>query len=203
GFCAGHIGSYFDPVLEHNAGTIETNGFITDVLTDKAMAWIEANRNQKFFCYIPYNAPHTPYQVPDNYYEKYKQQFLDYRLGLPGIREYPKGQKGRGDIDSGPVILGIGGAASIVGQQVFGKKEDFKVYEGLRNSIELFGVGSRSQNKKRYIFGELPIADAFICWSNSIENKGKIFKSSEKWRWQYQLISVFAMMLLSYLILKI
>ncbi|MEL7497440.1 MAG: sulfatase-like hydrolase/transferase [Planctomycetota bacterium] len=79
GFCAGHIGSYFDPVLEHNAGTIETNGFITDVLTDKAMAWIEANRDQKFFCYIPYNAPHTPYQVPDNYYEKYSARGLDVK----------------------------------------------------------------------------------------------------------------------------
>jgi len=139
----------------------------------------------------------------NNYYEKYKQQFLAYRLGLPGIREYPKGQKGRGDIDSGPVILGVGGAASIVGQQVFGKKGDFDVYEGLRNSIELFGMGSRSQNEKKYIFGELPIADAFICWSNSIENKGKIFKSNKKWRWQYQLISVFGIMLLSYLLLKI
>ena len=47
GFCAGHIGNYFDPVLEHNAGTIETKGFITDVLTDKAIEWIEAKRNEK------------------------------------------------------------------------------------------------------------------------------------------------------------
>lgn len=79
GFCAGHTGNYFDPLLEHNAGTIETKGFITDVLTDKAMEWIEANRNEKFFCYIPYNAPHTPYQVPDAYYEKYKARGLDVK----------------------------------------------------------------------------------------------------------------------------
>lgn len=79
GFCAGHIGNYFDPVLEHNADTIETNGFITDVLTDKAMEWIEANRNENFFCYIPYNAPHTPYQVPDAYYEKYSDRGLDVK----------------------------------------------------------------------------------------------------------------------------
>ncbi|MEM6471058.1 MAG: sulfatase-like hydrolase/transferase [Planctomycetota bacterium] len=79
GFCAGHFGNYFDPVLEHNAGTIETDGFITDVLTDKAMEWIEANRNEKFFCYIPYNAPHTPYQVPDAHYEKYSARGLDVK----------------------------------------------------------------------------------------------------------------------------
>ena len=79
GFCAGHTGNYFDPILEHNAGTIKTKGFITDILTDKAMEWIEAKRNEKFFCYIPYNAPHTPYQVPDAYFEKYKARGLDVK----------------------------------------------------------------------------------------------------------------------------
>ena len=79
GFCAGHTGNYFDPILEHNGGTIETKGFITDVLTDKAMQWIEANRDEKFFCYIPYNAPHTPYQVPDTYYEKYNTRGLNVK----------------------------------------------------------------------------------------------------------------------------
>ncbi|MEM0925557.1 MAG: arylsulfatase [Planctomycetota bacterium] len=79
GFCAGHIGNYFDPVLEHNAGTIQTQGFITDVLTAKAMEWIDANRNEPFFCYIPFNAPHTPYQVPDTYYEKYRERGLDVK----------------------------------------------------------------------------------------------------------------------------
>ena len=79
GFCAGHFGDYFDPVLEHNGGTVETKGFITDVLTDKAMEWIETNHEERFFCYIPYNAPHTPYQAPDAYYEKYSDRGLDVK----------------------------------------------------------------------------------------------------------------------------
>ena len=79
GFCAGHFGNYFDPVLEHNDGSIETEGFITDVLTDKAMEWIEANQEKPFFCYIPYNAPHTPFQVPDSYFEKYKARGCDVK----------------------------------------------------------------------------------------------------------------------------
>lgn len=36
--------------------------------------------------------------------EKSKELFIDYRLGLPGIREYQKGVTDEGDIDSGPVI---------------------------------------------------------------------------------------------------
>jgi len=39
-------------------------------------------------------------------FARYKELFLDYRLGLPGIREYPKGNTGLGDVDSGPVIWG-------------------------------------------------------------------------------------------------
>ena len=96
GFCAGHTGNYFDPILEHNGGTIETRGFITDVLTDKAMEWIEAKRNEKFFCYIPYNAPHTPYQVPDAYYEKYKDRGLDVKTAtLYGMVENIDDNMGR------------------------------------------------------------------------------------------------------------
>ncbi|MEM1226333.1 MAG: sulfatase-like hydrolase/transferase [Planctomycetota bacterium] len=79
GFCAGHIGNYFDPVLEHNSETIETEGFITDVLTEKAMEWIESKGDEPFLCYLPYNAPHTPYQVPDAYFDKYEGRGLDVK----------------------------------------------------------------------------------------------------------------------------
>lgn len=77
GFCAGHWNNYFDTTLEHNGQPLKTEGYITDVLTDHAIAFIKENRNQPFFCYIPYNAPHSPWQVPDRYYDKYKQRGLD------------------------------------------------------------------------------------------------------------------------------
>ncbi|RTQ50222.1 hypothetical protein EJV47_11360 [Hymenobacter gummosus] len=44
-------------------------------------------------------------------YGLYRRYFVASRLGLPGIREYPQGQFGLGDVDSGPVLWGIGGAA--------------------------------------------------------------------------------------------
>ncbi len=97
----------------------------------------------------------------------YKELFLDSRLGLPGIREYPKGNIGLGDIDSGPVIWGIGGAASVVGQRAMAIHNEAETAIGLRNSIEGFGVGLTWNGQKRYLFGALPIADAFIAWSNS------------------------------------
>ncbi len=106
-------------------------------------------------------------------YALYKKHFADRRLGLPGIREYPKGSEGTGDIDSGPVIWGIGGAASVVGQRAAFANGDLVLYKGLRNSIETFGCGFTWFGEKRYLFGQLPMADAFIAWSNSAE-KGPV-----------------------------
>ncbi|TXF89947.1 hypothetical protein FUA23_08290 [Neolewinella aurantiaca] len=111
----------------------------------------------------------------------YQQYFVGQRLGLPGIREYPKGMEGTGDIDSGPVIWGIGGAASVVGQRAAYVNGDYELYKGLRNSIEAFGFGFTWFGKKRYVFGQLPIADAFIAWSNSVEKTPADAPSSVPW----------------------
>ncbi len=74
GFCAGHWNNYFNTHLEHNGDPIKTDGFIIDVLTDHAINWIEKQNScrKPWFCYVPYNTPHTPWQVPDKYWEKYK-----------------------------------------------------------------------------------------------------------------------------------
>jgi arylsulfatase A-like enzyme len=72
GFCSGHWGDYFSPPLEHNGRLVRGNGYITDDLTDHALAFIESNRDRPFFCYLPFNTPHSPMQVPDRFYEKFK-----------------------------------------------------------------------------------------------------------------------------------
>ncbi|MHC4721677.1 MAG: sulfatase-like hydrolase/transferase, partial [Planctomycetota bacterium] len=77
GFCAGNLLNYFDTNLEHNGTSIKTTGYISDVLTDFAITFIENNKDQPFFCYVPYNAPHSPFQVPDKYFDKYKARGLD------------------------------------------------------------------------------------------------------------------------------
>lgn len=77
GFKQGHWNNYFDTELEYNGNPVQTKGFITDVLTDSALAFIEKNQNVPFLTFIPYNAPHSPFQVPDQYFDKYKAQGLD------------------------------------------------------------------------------------------------------------------------------
>ena len=72
GFCSGHLGNYFDPLLEYNGKIVRGKGYIINDLTDKAIKFIEKNNENPFFIYIPFNTPHSPMQVPDKWWEKYK-----------------------------------------------------------------------------------------------------------------------------------
>ncbi|MFA6546856.1 MAG: arylsulfatase, partial [Limisphaerales bacterium] len=72
GFTSGHWGEYFNPPLEHNGRLVRGNGFIADDLTDHAIQFIERNRSKPFFCYLPYNTPHSPWAVPDKFWQRHK-----------------------------------------------------------------------------------------------------------------------------------
>ena len=76
GFCSGHWGDYFSPMLEHNNEMVQGNGFIVDDFTDKALEYMEQNRSDPFFIYLPYNTPHSPMQVPKRWWNKYKDKEL-------------------------------------------------------------------------------------------------------------------------------
>ena len=71
GFTSGHWGQYFDPELDHNGTLVRGKGYITDDLTNHAIAFIERNRRRPFFCYLPFNTPHSPMQVPDKFFDKF------------------------------------------------------------------------------------------------------------------------------------
>jgi arylsulfatase A-like enzyme len=79
GFCSGHWGLYFDPVLEHNGKIVKGQGYITDDLTNHALAFIEQNKSRSFFCYLPFNTPHSPMQVPDPFFDKLKDNPIKMR----------------------------------------------------------------------------------------------------------------------------
>lgn len=79
GFTSGHWGHYFSPPLDHNGRRIRGSGFIVDDCTDHALEFISGNRSRPFFCYLPYNTPHSPMMVPDKFYEKFENAPLNLR----------------------------------------------------------------------------------------------------------------------------
>jgi len=64
--------SYFNPILWHNGKKEAYQGYCSDIFTEQAIKFIETHHQVPFFCYLSFNAPHTPLQVPDTYYQLYK-----------------------------------------------------------------------------------------------------------------------------------
>ncbi len=89
GFCSGHWGNYFSPILEHNGRLVRGKGFIIDDLTDHALQFISRNKDQPFFCYVPFNTPHSPMQVPDRFFKKFAGADLTMRHRDPQREDVP------------------------------------------------------------------------------------------------------------------
>lgn len=76
GFLTGHWNRYFNtPVITDN-GDSRLNGFITDALTNEAISFIESSRRDPFFLYLAYNVPHSPFQVPEEDFQRHVQRGL-------------------------------------------------------------------------------------------------------------------------------
>jgi hypothetical protein len=82
-------------------------------------------------------------------------------LGFGLVREYPRGEGGRGDIDSGPIVLGYGVSATgfaLGPARLFGDGERFgRLYA----TAHLFGAPSERGGRLGFVLGG-PIGDAIL-----------------------------------------
>lgn len=76
GYCSGHLGSYFDSEIEHNGHLIKSDGYLTNDLIDKSLDFIKKNKNQPFFIFLSLNTPHSPMQVPDRWWDLFKDRSI-------------------------------------------------------------------------------------------------------------------------------
>lgn len=54
------------PALFENTTPVRVNGYITDVLTERAVSFIDRHASSPFFLEVAYNATHWPFQPPDD-----------------------------------------------------------------------------------------------------------------------------------------
>jgi arylsulfatase A-like enzyme len=71
---------YFDDTYFRNGSPEKFEGYCTDVWFAEAIKFIEANKNRPFFCYLPTNAPHGPFRVPEKYAEPYMGKGVKFRF---------------------------------------------------------------------------------------------------------------------------
>ena len=83
GFCSGHWGNYFSPVLEKNGELVKGKGYIIDDFTNHGIEFIKKNKDNPFFLYLPFNTPHSPMQVPDKFWNKFKDKKLTQKGTMP------------------------------------------------------------------------------------------------------------------------
>ncbi|MHC4444074.1 MAG: sulfatase-like hydrolase/transferase [Planctomycetota bacterium] len=83
GFVGGNLDFWTYENVRHQHGLfdgdkpIKPKGYLTDLITDWSIDFIKRHKKEAFFLYIPYNAPHWPYQ--------------GYEKGLHNLNRDPKG----------------------------------------------------------------------------------------------------------------
>jgi arylsulfatase A-like enzyme len=61
-----HTDGFGHPDLFENETPIKTDGYMTDLITQRSEKFISDHANSPFFLEVAYNVPHWPYQVPDH-----------------------------------------------------------------------------------------------------------------------------------------
>jgi len=130
-------------------------------------------------------------------FELYKTNFISTTFGLPSVREYPKGLDGSGDVDSRPVILGVGFSATIVSIGTLSMYNIQTLANHQYKTVNAFGFDIKTSNQKWYLFRKLPMTDTFIAWGRATDlncGKGSSLDDSKYWRLKFHLISLLVLL---------
>ena len=112
----------------------------------------------------------------------YRSAFVTREAGLVGVREFPSGTKGSGDVDSGPLILGVSLSATVVTVAAARANGDTGQSATLDQEAEVLGLPLEWRGERRYALGALPIGDAWLAWARS-EPVGPGRPSDVTWWW--------------------
>lgn len=130
-------------------------------------------------------------------YKRFRDRFVTHPLGLgPAVREYPRGTDGAGDVDSGPLVLGVSLSATVVTLGAARVQHDHELAAALHHEGELVGVPLNGLKTKRYAFGVLPVADAFLIWSQTARPVAPEPTGDTGWWWRLPWLALLALPLL-------
>ena len=79
-FTHGHTERYYYPELRFNGRPVAARGYVTDVLADAAIEFMTSGDDSRpFFAYAPFNTPHSPHFVDDEFLAPYLEKGLALR----------------------------------------------------------------------------------------------------------------------------
>lgn len=66
-----NMGRNEQSTIRENDQPVKEDEYLTFALKNKAVQFIQENKNNPFFLYLPFNAPHVPFQAPKEYYDQF------------------------------------------------------------------------------------------------------------------------------------
>ena len=170
------IAGWFD-YINKSAVHKPTGLYITEVMGVKKFSNIPRG------CALSYLSHYVGRFAPDaaaGVWEKYKQHFLKKTLLGTGFREYPEDFHYRWTPDSGPIIMGLGAAATGIGLNAASTLNDSKIYRKIEKLLSrvqsgFLGVENIVGNNLLTRVGTDLLATSI--WLNA-ETKHAWFKSS-------------------------
>lgn len=138
--------SYFNPILWENGKQYQSKGYCTDVFTEAAIDFVEENKENPFFLYLSFNAPHGPLQLPKKYYDMYKDIDPDEGFDkdgrpFPNVTPHSK--------ENGRKVYGMVTNIDDNLRNLFQKLEDLELEE---NTLVIFMTDNGPQHP-RYVGG--------------------------------------------------
>ncbi len=100
-------------------------------------------------------------------YALFRKQFIASFLGVPGVREYPAGAGGFGDVDSGPLLFGFSASATVVAIGAAQVQGDRETASAMISAGEAVGLPIEWGGRKFYVLGLIPVGDAFLAWAKA------------------------------------
>ncbi|MFV0506220.1 MAG: sulfatase [Bacteroidales bacterium] len=70
-------GHYYNPEFIHNGRDTTYVGYVTDVITEQSIKWIEKNKDQPFCLMLQHKAPHRNWMPPLKYLDLYKDKSFE------------------------------------------------------------------------------------------------------------------------------
>ena len=71
-------GDYYNPTFNIDGVQKKTEGYVTDLLTDYALAWIKKKREKPFFLYLSHKAVHAMFEPAKRHLGKYENAKIEY-----------------------------------------------------------------------------------------------------------------------------
>jgi arylsulfatase A-like enzyme len=85
-------GVYYEPMLNVDGAPVARKGYITDILTDYALQWLQQEHRKPFFLMLSHKAVHALFEPAQRHAGRYRQTLIEYPPSMANTEENYRGK---------------------------------------------------------------------------------------------------------------